>query len=236
VLVIGGSAGMGRATAALAAAHGADVVIAGRDEGRLRAAAGAIGPDVGWHVTDVADLGATQALADAVGPVDHVVCTAGVGAPGAIADVDLDRAAACLAGKVWGAIHVARCLGPLIDTRGSLSLFAGGTGWLPAPGVGVTAAANTAVGVLGVALAGELAPRRVNVIAPGVVDTWPAGVPKPPPLARLHAWYATASPAGRVGTPDEVAEAVVATIANPFMSGGVIHVDGGMRAMVSQPE
>lgn len=76
-------------------------------------------------------------------------------------------------------------------------------------------------------LAVELAPRRVNTVSPGLTATEAyAGLPD---AARAAMFAATAArlPAGRVGAPDDIAQAILLAIANPFLTGATLDVDGG---------
>jgi NAD(P)-dependent dehydrogenase (short-subunit alcohol dehydrogenase family) len=98
-----------------------------------------------------------------------------------------------------------------------------------APGAAGLAAGNGAVQALVPSLAVELAPVRVNAVSPGVIDTpWWSWLPDDQRGAVL-AQYAERSPAGRVGTPEEVAAAIVGLMTNGFLTGVVLHCDGGLR-------
>jgi len=99
----------------------------------------------------------------------------------------------------------------------------------PRPGLTWYNGSKGAVIILTKSMAVELAPVRVNVVSPGWIDTpiWDT-IAGPAKQARLDA-MAARLPGGRVGTPDDVAQAVLAVISNPFITGTVLHVDGGQR-------
>ena len=168
-----------------------------------------------------------QRLFKDAGPVDHVVLTAAdaTGAYQRIRSLDLATARNLIDTKLTGALLVAKHA----DVTGSVIFTSGIAAYRPAAGGSVVAAVNGALESLAYALALELAPVRVNVVSPGWTDTpiWDtiAGEAKP---ARLDA-MAARLPAGRVGTPGDVAQAVLGLIGNPFITGTVVHVDGGQR-------
>ncbi|MFD4525677.1 SDR family oxidoreductase [Streptomyces sp. NPDC058470] len=100
--------------------------------------------------------------------------------------------------------------------------------WRPAPGRVVMATTNGALAFLVEALAVELAPLRVNAVSPGTVDSgaWDGmSAGKEASLRQV----ADRNPARRVGTPDDVVQAVLFTLTNPYATGTVLHVDGVRR-------
>jgi NAD(P)-dependent dehydrogenase (short-subunit alcohol dehydrogenase family) len=130
-----------------------------------------------------------------------------------------------MASKFWGqyaAIKAAK-----VAPTGSIVLFSGAASRKVNAGVPALSAINAAIEALGKALAVELAPIRVNVVSPGIIDTdlW-AGIPKEARAATL-ARFTEKNPVARPGTAEEVAAIVLAMLANTFMTGAVIDVDGG---------
>jgi NAD(P)-dependent dehydrogenase (short-subunit alcohol dehydrogenase family) len=224
IVVIGGSSGIGLAVAQVLLGQGAEVTVAARSApseravvpGRLHAA-----------VADITREDDLEALFKEAGPVDHVVVTAAdaTGAYQRVKDFDVAAARPLIDAKLVGAILVAK----YAQVTGSITFTSGIAAYRPAAGGSVVAAVNGALESLSYALAIELAPVRVNVVSPGWIDTpiWDA-IAGPAKQARLDA-MAARLPAGRVGRPDDVAQAVLAVIGNPFITGTVIHVDGGQR-------
>jgi NAD(P)-dependent dehydrogenase (short-subunit alcohol dehydrogenase family) len=163
------------------------------------------------------------------GPVDHVVATAAdaTGAYQRVAEFDVTAGRRLIDAKLLGAVLLAKHAD--LAPGGSLTFTSGIAAYRPAPGGSMVAAVNGALASLAYALAIELAPVRVNVVSPGWIDTpiWDtiAGDGK---TARLDA-MASGLPAGRVGHPADVAQAILALIRNPFITGTVLHVDGGQR-------
>lgn len=225
VVVVGGSSGMGLAVARLAASVGAKVTIGGRDAGRLAAASDAL--SVATARIDVTDEDSVRDFFATVGPMDHLITCPGDAALGPVTDIDLAQARRCFDTKFFGQLLCARHGADSLSPTGSLTLLSGVIGWRSQPGAAVLAAANLSVHALGRTLAAELAPRRVNVVAPGLTDTpfwdeWDSAV-----RDEIFESTAAALPVGRIGTPDDVAHAVVALLENGFISGTTVHVDGG---------
>ncbi|BAX94512.1 SDR family oxidoreductase [Mycobacterium shigaense] len=225
VLVVGRGSGIARAVALLAHAEGAHVIAAGRDRGKLADAYSETGIDA--EVVDLTDDASIAALVERTGAVDHLVSTASARARGNLADLDRSNLQLSFDTKVIGPTMLAKAYVAQVNPGGSFVLFAGvhafkhNVGYL---GVGIT---NGAVDFLARWLAVELAPIRVNAISPGVIDTgaWDAlGMDGKRDYFR-H--VAAGNPVGRIGTPDDVAGAVLFAMTNTFMTGMTLKVDGG---------
>ena len=225
VVVIGGSSGIGLATARLARAAGADVTIAGRSEDRLREAQRALG-ECDTAALDISDEAAVGALFAELPRVDHVVISAGTLGPGAIVANDMETLRRIVDQRLWGAVNVVRAVAPKMRS-GSITFTSGGIVARPRVGGAMFTAALAAVEALPRALALELAPVRVNTVTPGVVDT-PLQHTGDDWQARLDA-RAEALPAGRVGAAEDIAQVMLMLMTNGYLTGEVIHVDGGGR-------
>ncbi|MDT5305042.1 MAG: hypothetical protein QOE48_710 [Mycobacterium sp.] len=225
VLVVGRGSGIARAVTLLARSEGARVVVAGRDKTKL---AGAYDdPGISAEVVDVTDDGSIAALAGRVGPADHVVSTASARARGKLADLQRENLRISFDTKVIGPTMLAKYFAPQINPGGSFVLFSGvhafklNVGYL---GVGIT---NGAVDFLTRWLAVELAPIRVNAISPGVIDTGAWDAMGEDGKRDYFKHIAANNPAGRIGTPDDIASAVLFAMTNTFMTGMTLRVDGG---------
>jgi len=225
VVVVGRGSGIARAVSLLAQSEGARVIAAGRDQAKLADAYS--GSDVTAEVVDVTDDESIAALADRVGAVDHVVSTASARARGKLADLQRDNLQLSFDTKVIGPTMVAKYFAPQINPDGSLVLFSGvhafklNVGYL---GVGIT---NGAVDFLTRWLAVELAPIRVNAISPGVIDTGAWDALGDDGKRDYFKHIAAGNPAGRIGTPDDIAGAVLFAMTNTFLTGMTLKIDGG---------
>jgi NAD(P)-dependent dehydrogenase (short-subunit alcohol dehydrogenase family) len=180
---------------------------------------------------DIGNEDQVRRLLATAAPLHHIAVTAAdaAGATAPIADFDLGNARAVVDTKLFGPWLVAKHAGPYLAPGGSITFTAGIAAYRPGPGTSMTAAVNGALEALSRALALELAPIRVNVVSPGWTDTplWDtiAGEGKTERLAGMAARL----PAGRVGQPGDVAQAFLSLMRNGFITGTVLHVDGGQR-------
>ncbi|MFI6167121.1 SDR family oxidoreductase [Nocardia sp. NPDC051052] len=232
VVIVGGSSGMGLALAAALVTEGAEVIIASRSAERLADAERTLseGPGkVRSLVVDITSESDIERLFTEVGPVDHVVTTAvdveGVYQP--IASFDVGQARKTLDAKLIGPALLAKHA--QITPGGSLTFTSGIAAYRPGPGSSIVAAANGALESLAYALAVELGPIRVNVVSPGWIDTPIWDTIAGPAKTERHQQLAARLPVGRIGQPAEVAQAMLAAMHNPFITGTVLHVDGGHR-------
>jgi NAD(P)-dependent dehydrogenase (short-subunit alcohol dehydrogenase family) len=223
VVVVGGSSGIGLATAELAKREGANVIVASRNAGRLNAAAEKFGATA--IAADVTSDESVASLFRNCGPVDHVVVTAAQLRSGPFKTVAMEDVRATLEGKFWGAWRVARAAE--IRPGGSLTLVSGFLSIRPRPNSAIVGAANGAIESLARSLALELAPVRVNAVSPGIIDT-PIRAAMPE-AARLDMLAKTAAslPVGRVGVGEDIARQILAFMTIGFMTGSIVYLDGG---------
>jgi NAD(P)-dependent dehydrogenase (short-subunit alcohol dehydrogenase family) len=229
VIVVGGSSGIGLATARAARAQGARVTIAGRSRERLERARAQLGGEVGAVALDVSEDAGVQALFEGAGRVDHVLLTAGSVVLAPRLQPALEALRPALEDRFWGAVRVAKHAAPHMGAGGSITFTSGSAGQRPAPGTALDSASCGAVEALARALALDLAPVRVNALCPGYVDT---------PLLRgalgaradeVLAGVASALPARRIGRPEDVAHAALFLMTNGYVTGISLPVDGGQR-------
>lgn len=222
VLIIGGSSGIGKATAHLLAAQGAEVVIASRSNENLRGAAEEIGGNITSCVVDVRDVRSVDACFEANAPFDHLVVTAVDVRSTPFLEADLEEARQIFEVKFWGQFAAAQLAAPCIRKGGSILFFSGVAGQKPVVGLSIMAAADGAIEALVRSLAVELTPIRVNAISPGFVDTHDMEEGR-------RSEIAASLPVRRVGDPLDVARAALSLMENPFITGSVLVIDGGHR-------
>lgn len=226
ILIVGGTKGIGRATAEAALAAGARVTVTGRSAQSLRG----LPQGIDGAVMDYTDAGSVTGLAEAVAALDHLVLSASRDlAWGPFAEVGEEALRRGFEGKFWGYWRVIRALAPHITAGGSVTLVTGAAARAAVPGTSGLAAVNGAIEAMSKVLAVELAPLRINSISPGMTATEAyAGMPAP---AREGMFQATAAklPAGRIGQPSDIAEAVLLAATNSFLTGATIDIDGGLH-------
>ncbi|MEU5049115.1 SDR family oxidoreductase [Streptomyces sp. NPDC021096] len=228
LVIVGAGSRVGRRLAQTASAAGAELVLAGPDTARLQATAATLsGPALIQH-TDLADEDSIAELAARAGSFDHLVSTAAMPANGPVAQLEIAAVQRAFAAKVFGPLLLAKHLAAQAGEGGSFTFFSGVAAWRPMPERVVTATTNGALAFLVEALAVELAPLRVNAVSPGIVDSgaWDGlGEGKQDFLRQVG----ERNPARRTGTPDDLIRAVLYALASPFVTGTVLHVDGGGR-------
>ena len=229
VVVIGGSSGMGLATARAAARDGAVVTVVSSRPERVDAAVAELPAGCDGAVVDVRDEGAVAALFERVGELDHLVFTAGDAlTPRPLTEMSPGEARAVLEVRFWGAVGVIRSAAPRIRTGGSIALTTGTVGQRPVSGAALAAAGAGAAEGLVRGLAAELSPVRVNAVRAGAIRTplWD-GVPE----AQREALFARLSQRtllGTIGEPEEIALAHLYLMQNGYVTGTVLTVDGGL--------
>jgi NAD(P)-dependent dehydrogenase (short-subunit alcohol dehydrogenase family) len=223
-VVLGGTSGIGLATAMRLQGHGAHVVVVGRSEDKL-AAARERGFDA--RQLDVLDRAGMAALFADLGTVDLLVAaaTGGGRALGPFLSMDLDAYQGSFR-KLWGYTNAVQIGAPHVADDGAIVLISGAPARRARPGQAALASVGGAVEAFVRAVAPELAPKRINVVSPGVIDTpliAGAGEERHDRLVKATA----NNPIPRVGTADEAAGAVLFALGNAFVTGTTIDVDGG---------
>lgn len=222
VVVLGGTSGIGLATARLAASQGATVIVASSNPSSVRRAVGTLGAPAAGQAVDLTDPAAVAAFFAGLDPFDHLVFTAGEALTLLeVAALDLAAARQAFELRYFGALGAVSAAVPALRPGGSVVLTTGAAADRPGPGWSVAASICGATDSLVRALAVELAPLRVNAVKPGVVRT---------PLWRDAFDYdetARQLPVQRVGEPEDVAAAYVYLMNQPYATGSIVSVDGG---------
>lgn len=225
VLIVGGSSGIGEAAALAFAERGARVTIASRHQDKLTMAASRIGHEVSTAMLDTADEQAMAAFFERVAPFDHIVISASQTRTGSVRELSLEDAYASMNSKFWGAYRIAKMA--RINNAGSLTLVSGYRSGRPSATSVLQGAINAALDGLARGLAMELAPIRVNSVSPGLIATplW-SGMSEEA-RANMYRSAQEQLPARRVGTPEDVANAILYLAGTPYATGSTVLIDGG---------
>ncbi|MDT5106749.1 MAG: hypothetical protein QOI25_4262 [Mycobacterium sp.] len=229
VVVIGGSAGIGLETARRARVEGADVILTGRNPDRLKQAALDVGAQqtAAFDANDAAALaGFFQALST---PIDHVMITAGGPQYGPMLEMDSDQVREAISGHVVLALEVARHAAGRMRSGGTLLLVGGTGGRRIDHRLGIVSAATATLPPFTAALALELAPVRVNLIAAGFVDTPLSASLLGDRLEERRNELRATLPIGRVVGPADVAALAVHIMSNTALTGATYDIDGGQQ-------
>jgi NAD(P)-dependent dehydrogenase (short-subunit alcohol dehydrogenase family) len=229
VVVIGGSAGIGLETGRRARAEGADVILTGRSPDRLEQAAAELGVQrtAAFDATDGAAL--KRFFEDLPAPIDHVLVTGPGPHYGPLLEMDAAQVRDALSDHVVLALEVARNAVGMMRPGGTL-LFMGGTGGRRVRhGLGIVSAATAALPPFAAALALEIAPVRVNLIAAGFVDTPLSASLLGDQLEERREELRAKLPIGRVVDPADVAALAVHIMTNTALTGATYDIDGGQQ-------
>jgi NAD(P)-dependent dehydrogenase (short-subunit alcohol dehydrogenase family) len=226
VLVVGRGGGIARAVTIAARDAGAKVIAAGRNKDTL-AAAYAGEPAISTEAVDLTDDASLAALSEQLASIDHVVSTASARARGRLAALDREAIRLPFDTKVIGPLMLAKHLAPRMDEGGSFTFFSGVAATKITVGTMAVAITNAAAETLARSLALELAPIRVNAISPGVIDTGAWDTLGAQGKTDYFAGISARNPVRRIGTADDIANAVLFVMTSTFLTGQTLHIDGG---------
>lgn len=225
-LVLGGTSGIGLAAVKMLVEKGANVVGFGRSQANIEQARAAE-PGAEFRALDVLDRDALSAVFSEYAPVDVLVnaATGGDRATGPFMAMDLDGFTGSFR-KLWGYVNSVRLVGEHLAEDACITLVSGSPARKCNPGMSAISTVGNAVEGFTRAIAGEIAPRRINVVSPGLIDT-----PMFPGEGDAREAFLSQATAGnlikRAGTPEEVAAGILFTIENDFVTGTTVDVDGG---------
>jgi NAD(P)-dependent dehydrogenase (short-subunit alcohol dehydrogenase family) len=230
VVIIGGTSGIGLATAEILLREKFKVTISGRDPQRLAKAGQKLHSEANAVAVDAANPTAVATLFGDLGRFDHLVLAFGSNKGlGPFATIGVDDVRLSFTEKVFPQFACAQAAQKFLSPKGSITFLSAVSAFGAMPGAAGIGAANGAIATMVPTLARELQPLRVNAVAPGVIDTpwwdWVA----PDQKAALFVDFASKTPVGRVGTSKEIGQAIAFLITNGFMTGQTIVCDGGIR-------
>jgi len=228
VVILGGTSGIGFATARAALAQGASVVVSSSRQDKVSAAVAELGSHAEGRVANLNDADSVSRLFADIGSFDHLVYTAGESLQlGELASMDISQARKAFELRVFGAIAAVKTAIPNIRQGGSIVLTSGIASARPQKGWTIAASICGAMEGFTRALAVELAPIRVNIVSPGFVRTplW-SNIPENEREA-MYLQVGAGLPVGRVGEADDIAQAYLHLMNNAFVTGQTIVIDGG---------
>lgn len=227
VVVVGGTSGIGLATAIAASRCGAKVTAGGRSAEHIEKARQMAGDAVRFVQLDTHDDAALLEVFEGVGQVDHLVSAATGGSrtlKPLVEQTEEEFQAAF--GKLWGYAKVARLGARFVPEDGSITFVSGAPARKHKPNMGALSCVGGAVENMVRCLALELSPIRVNVVSPGIIDTalfdW-MGAEKEERVAQMTKGQLIP----RIGRPEEVASALIYLMQNGYATGTTVDVDGG---------
>ena len=221
-VVMGGTGGIGLATAKRLTEEGIEVTITGRNHARLDELRHRF---ASAELVDGTDRAAVTAFFERFGAFEHLVLSFSPGQTGRghIREVPFEHIETAFAGKLFAYVHAIR----EAHVTGSITLLSGVTARAKVPGSAALAGVNGAIERMVPLLAAELAPIRVNVVSPGVVDTPLWSVLKDDEREARFKSIAASTPAGRVANANDVAKAIRYLVDAEFITGSIMVVDGG---------
>lgn len=228
IVILGGTSGIGLATAQLAAADGATVVVASSNAERVDAALATLPASAEGYALDLRREAEIRDLFERLGRFDHLAYTAGESLPlGPIGTTDLEAARRAFEIRFWGVYAAVEHAAPRLRPGGSIVFSSGIASARPQATWTVASSICGAVEALTRALAVELAPIRVNAVAPGVVRSNLWRDMSEDDRSAMYASLAQALPAGRAGEVVDVAETFLYLMRNGYSTGTAVTIDGG---------
>jgi NAD(P)-dependent dehydrogenase (short-subunit alcohol dehydrogenase family) len=228
IVLLGGTSGIGFATAEAAAREGAEIVVVSSRQESVDRAVAALPKGTQGFALDLSREEAIAKFFETIGAFDHLVYTAGENLQlSELATTSLDWARQFWNVRYWGAVAAVKYASPHIRRGGSIVLTSGIANPRPRNAWTVAASICGAMEGLTRALAVELAPIRVNAVSPGVVKTPLWGAMSEADREAMYSNVGAALPVGRVGEPEDIAQTYLYLMRQGFSSGQVIVVDGG---------
>jgi NAD(P)-dependent dehydrogenase (short-subunit alcohol dehydrogenase family) len=226
IVVLGGTSGIGLATTQAAADAGAVVIVASKRPERVERALAALPKTAQGHALDLASEEQIRGFLQKIGAFDHLVYTAGETLKlGELSATGLDAARQFFDVRFWGALAAVKYAH--IRPGGSIVLSSGMAGYRPRKGWTIAASICGAMDAFTRALAVELAPIRVNCVCPGLVRTELWDDMTEQARTQMYERAGGVLPVGRVGEPQDLAQAYLYAMREGFCTGQVIVVDGG---------
>jgi NAD(P)-dependent dehydrogenase (short-subunit alcohol dehydrogenase family) len=228
IVILGGTSGIGFATAAAAAAAGAHVTVVSSRESSVERALAALPTGASGHAVDLTSTSEVRDLFGGLGGIDHLVFTAGESLDvRPLHEWDLADARRFFELRYFGALTAVQAAAPYLRPIGSITLTTGGALHRPHPGWSIAASVVGAVDALTRALAVELAPIRVNAVCPGVVRSPLWGSMDETARDSFYRTVGESLLTGQVGEVNDIAQGYLFLMTQPYATGSVLTLDGG---------
>lgn len=229
IIVIGGSSGIGKAVAEMAAEWGNQVILTSRSLEKAEATARAIGSKTIGRALDVSDEAQVQAFFEPTTEIDHIYIAAGGTKLGPLTEGKLEEHMVAFNTRLLGSLQVVRAAISKMNHGGSFVFTGGVSTDRPISGAWVSGLGTAAAEQLARVLVMEFPGFRFNAVSPGYTDTPMWDVIMGEHKAQLLADIAAKIPVKKIATPAEVAAAVLFLMSNASINGETIHIDGGSR-------
>ncbi len=228
ILIVGGSSGLGLGIAKECAKNEAHVIIASRSNKKLRHSVSEIGDKTECHVVDILSKKSIITLFESIGHIDHLVVTSGLVTGKPFDDLSEEDARSDFEINFWGKFNVTKHASKYLNKGGSITFISGAFATKPNPNVFMTSISVSAVETMAKTLAISLSPIRVNAISPYVIDTSLVG-PGKASEERQEFLKSTAEslPSKCIGSPENIGDAAVFLMSNPYITGSILSIDGG---------
>ena len=228
VVILGGTSGIGLATAKAAAAQGAELVIASSNQQRIDNALKELPAGSKGFAVDLTNEDAVQQFFNQLGAFDHLIYTAGESLQLInIADVAVADAKQFFNLRYWGAFTAVKYAAPYINKNGSIVLTGGIASLRPGAGWSLGASICAAMEGFTRAMAIELAPVRVNLVSPGVVKTNLWSNMTDEERDGMYNGIGNTLPVKRVGEAEDIAQTYLYLMQQHYGTGQMVVVDGG---------
>ncbi|WP_264537498.1 SDR family oxidoreductase [Flavobacterium sp. N1736] len=228
VVIIGGSSGIGLATAKSVVSKGGNVIIVSSNQNRIDKALEKLGAENIGYAVDVTNEIQVKNLFEKIGSFDHLVFTAGENLIlSNVADITLEDAKNYFNIRYWGAFTAVKYAAPFIKSTGSIVLTSGIASNRPNKGWALGASICAAMEGFTRAMAMELAPIRVNIVSPGVVKTELWGGMSQSDREAMYTTIGNALPLKRVGEAEDIAKTFVYLLEQEYGTGQTLIIDGG---------
>ncbi len=235
VIILGGTSGIGLATARGCLEAGAEVIVASRSDEKVRQALAVLGQRATGEAVNATSREELEVFFSRVGAFDHLVLTLSGGEGGGpFRTLDLAKLRSGFTAKFWPQVQAAQESLNTLKSTGSITFVTAISAHAGLENTAGLAAINGALEAMIKPLASELRPLRINAVSPGVIDTsWWDALPHEQ-REQFFAQTASQTPVGRVGRAEDVAHVILFLLSNSFMTASIIECDGGLRLPITR--